>query len=81
MEILSLDKEYASISSAEQTLQNLLAQLQKEERALRTAVSQASETLIAKRSRQKRERESEAISRLEVALGLDFDEVQENVSS
>jgi conjugal transfer/entry exclusion protein len=68
-----LDEEFTNLSKLEQTLKDLLHLLQSEEETLRIALSQASETLIAKRARQRKERETEAISRLEAALGLDTD--------
>ena len=69
-EIKRLDREYQGLHSAEQTLQNLLRQLQFEEESLQLALSQASETLAEKRARQQQQRQSEAVSRLEAALGL-----------
>jgi hypothetical protein len=68
-----LDEEFTNLSKLEQALKDLLHLLQSEEETLRIALSQASETLIAKRARQRKERETEAISRLEAALGLDTD--------
>lgn len=79
-EIRILDEEYTALGKVEQTLHNFLNQLQSEEETLRLALSQASETLIAKRARQRREREKEAISRLEAALGLDIESNADNDS-
>lgn len=72
-EVRVLDEEFTALSKLEQKLKDLLKLLKSEEETLQIALSQASETLIAKRARERKERETEAISRLEAALGLDTD--------
>jgi len=68
-----LDKQHQYLLEVEQSLQKYLDELQKEEKLLRKALVQSSATLKEQRRIESRQKEEEALARLEAALMNDDD--------
>ena len=76
-----LDKQHQHLLGVEQSLQNHLDELQKEEQVLRQALVQSSTTLKEQRESEKQKKEAEALARLEDALMNDDDSDSDSSTS
>ena len=76
-----LDKQHQHLFGVEQSLQNYLDELQKEEQSLREALVQSSTTLKEQRESEKQKKEAEALARLEDALMNDDDSDSDSSTS
>eukprot|EP00985_Skeletonema_marinoi_P002024 scaffold821_cov105-Skeletonema_marinoi.AAC.5 len=76
-----LDKQHQHLRGVEQSLQQYLDELQKEEESLKKALVQSSSTLKDQRETEKKKNEAEALARLEDALMNDDDDDSDSTAS